>query len=511
MNNVLENNNSFKVEEGTGAYVNYQKYGIEWYQNFVWKWKDSPHFLSALKEAQEHTHRRQHMYLDAMISSPFFLEKYFWKQNIPYIQDQIDAYTSPLQNFSKPEYIAALDNAYKDILHNEHNQKLIEEYIKNQVITTIKNSSRFALQHKKQEKDIADINKLSWKNWLVRVRKETTETQNFYQDIFKQKVQDFYDKKEKEISARKKEYCKEYFLKAAEKKVWESMYSPVEMNELENIKKWLESTIIDIKIEDRTDEITDTKLQYNGESAVSAMNSTKSLLKNKDILRDHLFNLLVEIVEVQYYQALLKQSPETKNLVVKKPPLVDDIQSGADFVVIDPDNTTDPYTSYDLKTTMLKRTVANETTANKYDKWIVKHVLQNADLLQELKDTDPEHDLLNDEIKIRKKRPLWWMFAATWQKWPIEKFVVKKDVLWFPSNLAYTLLSRVMAKVATWQDIKDTWILDLINEHNEDFQKLTTYMQSDIAEWNRLVHINQSCSNLAKNALFDVLTMRRTW
>ena len=29
MNNVLENNNSFKVEEGTGAYVNYQKYGIE--------------------------------------------------------------------------------------------------------------------------------------------------------------------------------------------------------------------------------------------------------------------------------------------------------------------------------------------------------------------------------------------------------------------------------------------------------------------------------------------------
>ena len=191
--------------------------------------------------------------------------------------------------------------------------------------------------------------------------------------------------------------------------------------------------------------------------------------------------------------------------------MVDDIQSWSDFVVINPDNTTDPYTSYDLKTTMLKRTVANETTANKYDKWIVKHVLQNADLLQELKDTDPEHDLLNDEIKIRKKRPLWWMFAATGQKWPIGKFVVKKDVLWFPSNLAYTLLSRMMAKVATWQDIKDTWILDLINEHNEDFQKLTTYMQSDIAEWNRLVHINQSCSNLAKSALFDILSMKHTW
>lgn len=500
MNHLQENNDVFKIEEGVWAYSNYQKYGIEWYHSFVWKWNTSPHFLSALKEAQIATQRRQKIYLDAMIWSPVFLEKYFWKQNMPFIQDQIDAYVPWLLDFSKPAYIAELDAAYTDITND-----------RNQVITHIKSSKRYTSQQNKQAKEIEKVNKLWARMWALALRKEISDIQKFYQEEFNQKVQDFYDKKEKDIVARKKEYCKDYFLKAAEKRVWEKMCSPVEMKERDNIRKWLESTIADIKIEDRTEEIINAWLQYNGESAISAMNSTKSLLKNQWVLRDHLFNLLVEIVEIQYYQALLRQSPETKKLVVKKPPLVDDIQSGADFVVINPDNKNDPYTSYDLKTTMNKKTIENEYIANKYDKWIVKHVLKNADLVQEMKDTDPQHDLLNDEIKIRKKRPLWGMYAAEWQKWPLEKFVVKKDILWFPSNLAYTLLSRVMSKVAMWQSIKDDEILHLVQEHNDDFQKLTTFMQSDIAEGSRLISINQSCSNLAKSSLLEVLTMKRTW
>lgn len=500
MNYLKENNDVFKVEDGVGAYSNYQKYGIEWYHTFVWKWKDSPHFLSALKEAQIMTQRRQKIYLDAMIWSSTFLESYFWKQNMPFIQDQIDSYVPGLQEFSKPAYVAALDAAYTEITSD-----------KNQVIAHIKSSKRYASQQTKQQKEIEKANKLWVKIWALALRKEIADIQKYYQEEFNQKVQDFYDKKEHDIVARKKEYCKDYFLKAAEKKVWEIMYSPMEMKERDNIRKRLETTITDIKLEDKTEEITNTALQYNWESAISAINSTKWLLKNQWILRDHLFNLLVEIVEIQYYQALLRQSPDTKNLIVKKPPLVDDFQSGADFVVINPDNKNDPYTSYDLKTTMNKKTIENEHAANKYDKWIVKHVLKNADLVQEMRNVDPWHDLLNDEIKIRRKRPLWWLYALEWQKWPIEKFVVKKDILWFPSNLAYTLLSRVMSKAAMWQGLKDDEILHMIHENNEDFQKLTTFMQSDIAETSRLVNINQSCSNLAKSSLLEVLTMKRTW
>jgi hypothetical protein len=29
-----------------------------------------------------------------------------------------------------------------------------------------------------------------------------------------------------------------------------------------------------------------------------------------------------------------------------------------------------------------------------------------------LKNVDPDNELLNDELKIRKKRPLWGLFAA---------------------------------------------------------------------------------------------------
>lgn len=500
MNHLEENNDVFKVEDGIWAYSNYQKYGIEWYHNFVWKGKDSPHFFSALKEAQIATQRRQKIYLDAMIWSPGFLEKYFWKDNMPFIQEKIDAYVPWLQEFSKPAYVAALDAAYTEITND-----------RSQVIAHIKSSKRYISQQNKQAKEIEKVNKLWARMWALALRKEIGDIQKFYLDAFNQKVQDFYDKKEQDIVARKKEYCKDYFLRAAEKRVWEIMYSPMEMKERDNIRKWLESTISDIKIEDRTDEITNTALQYNGESAISAINATKSMLKNQVVLREHLFNLLVEIVEMQYYQALLRQTKETKNLVVKKPPLIDDFQSWDDFVVIDPDNKNRPYKWYDLKTTMNKSTIANEVTANKYDKWIVKNVLKNADLVQEMRDKDPQHDLLNNEIKIRKKRPLWWLYAAEWQKWPLEKFVVEKDILWFPSNLAYTLLSRVMAKVSVWHTLKEDEILHLVSENNEDFQKLTTFMQSDISESSRLVSINQSCSNLAKSSLLDVLTMKRTW